>query len=140
MGRHHRRYRRSRARSGDRPAREAIVAVHLRGKPVADRLQLADLTEQTDGMSAAEIRFICDSAAMSALRRVFPISATAAVDPAAVVDRTERLRRRAAQREGIGEGLGHTAVPFIKVCNARKLSSGTARAVNPFPRRRPVQS
>src|SRR5580765_368293 len=43
----------------DRPAREAIVAVHLRGKAVAEGVQLADLAEQTDGMSAAEIRFIC---------------------------------------------------------------------------------
>jgi transitional endoplasmic reticulum ATPase len=68
----------------DRSAREAIVAVHLRGKPVAEGVQLADLAEQTDGMSAAEIRFICDSAAMSALRRVFPTSAMAVVDPAAV--------------------------------------------------------
>jgi transitional endoplasmic reticulum ATPase len=68
----------------DRPAREAIVAVHLRGKPVAEGVQLADLAEQTNGMSAAEIRFICDSAAMSALRRVFPTSAVAMVDPAAV--------------------------------------------------------
>ena len=68
----------------DRPAREAIVAVHLRGKPVAEGVQLADLADQTDGMSAAEIRFICDSAAMSALRRVFPTSAMAVVDPAAV--------------------------------------------------------
>jgi SpoVK/Ycf46/Vps4 family AAA+-type ATPase len=68
----------------DRPAREAIVAVHLRGKPVAEGVQLADLADQTDGMSAAEIRFICDSAAMSALRRVFPSSAMAVVDSAAV--------------------------------------------------------
>jgi transitional endoplasmic reticulum ATPase len=36
----------------DRPAREAIVAVHLRGKPVAEGVQLADLADQTDGMSA----------------------------------------------------------------------------------------
>jgi transitional endoplasmic reticulum ATPase len=69
----------------DRAAREAIVAVHLRGKPVAEGVQPANLAEQTNGMSAAEIRFMCDSAAMSALRRVFPTSAIAPADPAAVL-------------------------------------------------------
>jgi SpoVK/Ycf46/Vps4 family AAA+-type ATPase len=35
-------------------------------------------------MSAAEIRFLCDSAAMNALRRAFPAVGTAMVDSAAM--------------------------------------------------------
>jgi transitional endoplasmic reticulum ATPase len=55
-------------------ARAAILTVHLRAKPVHEAVDIALLAEQTDGLSAAEVRFVCDRAAMSAIRRIFPAS------------------------------------------------------------------
>jgi transitional endoplasmic reticulum ATPase len=56
----------------DRRARAAILGVGLRKKPVAEGIDLAALAERTEGLSAAEVRFVCDRAALSAIRRVFP--------------------------------------------------------------------
>ncbi len=55
----------------DRTARAAILAVHLRKKPVDERVDLAALADRTEGLSAAEVRFLCDRASMIAIRRVF---------------------------------------------------------------------
>jgi transitional endoplasmic reticulum ATPase len=66
----------------DRAARAAILAVHLRGKPVAEGVNLEALADLTDTMSAAEVRFVCDRAAMNALRRIFPTAGDGAVDTA----------------------------------------------------------
>jgi len=66
----------------DQEGREVILAVRLRGKPVADGVELASLAERTAGMSAAETRFMCDRAAMNALRRVFPDTAARSVETA----------------------------------------------------------
>lgn len=68
----------------DRAARAAILEVHLRKKPIDERIDLAALAERTDGMSAAEVRFVCDRAAMNAIRRVFPPSGDQLVDAAAL--------------------------------------------------------
>jgi transitional endoplasmic reticulum ATPase len=67
----------------DLAARAAVLAVHLRSKPVDEAVDVAALAAQTDGLSAAEVRFVCDRAAMNAVRRVFP---TAGVTVAAVAD------------------------------------------------------
>ncbi|MDR3472169.1 MAG: AAA family ATPase, partial [Devosia sp.] len=56
----------------DLAARSAILNVHLRHKPVAEGVDVMVLASRTDGMSAADLRFMCDRAAMNALRRVFP--------------------------------------------------------------------
>jgi transitional endoplasmic reticulum ATPase len=56
----------------DKAARVAILDVHLRRKPVAQGVDVDALATQTEGMSAAELRFMCDRAAMNAVRRVFP--------------------------------------------------------------------
>lgn len=53
-------------------ARESILAVHLRAKPVDEAVDVAKLAQQTEGLSAAEVRFVCDRAAMNGIRRVFP--------------------------------------------------------------------
>ncbi len=68
----------------DRAARSAILAVHLRNKPIVESVNLDKLADFTDGMSAAEIRFVCDRAAMNTLRRVFPTTSEASVDIAAL--------------------------------------------------------
>jgi transitional endoplasmic reticulum ATPase len=67
----------------DLQARASILAVHLRSKPVDEAVDVAKLAEQTNGLSAAEVRFVCDRAAMHAIRHVFP---TAGVAVAAIED------------------------------------------------------
>jgi transitional endoplasmic reticulum ATPase len=61
----------------DHAARAAILAVHLRKKPVAAGVDLTALAELTEGLSAADLRFVCDRAALSAIRRVFPADSQA---------------------------------------------------------------
>jgi transitional endoplasmic reticulum ATPase len=56
----------------DRQRREAILVLHLRDRPLAPGLDVARLAGETEGMSAAEVRFVCDRAALVALRRVLP--------------------------------------------------------------------
>lgn len=56
----------------DRAARVAILEVHLRNRPVDASVGRTALAELTEGMSAAEVRFVCDRAALNAIRRVFP--------------------------------------------------------------------
>ncbi|WP_244427148.1 CDC48 family AAA ATPase [Methyloferula stellata] len=68
----------------DYDARTAILKVHLSKKPIDDRINRAALAEVTDGMSAAEIRFLCDRAALNALRRVFPASGAESFDTGAL--------------------------------------------------------
>ena len=64
----------------DRDARAAILGVHLRKKPVDEEIDLAALAELTEGLSAAEVRFVCDRAALSAIRRIFPADGGEAVE------------------------------------------------------------
>jgi len=64
----------------DRASRAAILAVHLRKKPIDDRVDLPVLAELTEGLSAAEVRFVCDRAAMNAIRRVFPATSGGVVE------------------------------------------------------------
>jgi transitional endoplasmic reticulum ATPase len=66
----------------DQRGRETVLAIHLRGKPVALGVEPAALAERTAGMSAAEIRSLCDRAAMNALRRACPDAAVLSVDTA----------------------------------------------------------
>lgn len=54
----------------DLAARLAILGVHTRSRPLADGVELAGLAADTEGRSAAELKFLCDRAAMNAVRRV----------------------------------------------------------------------
>jgi len=47
---------------------------------VDERIDLAALADLTEGMSAAEIRFLCDRAALNAIRRIFPATHGGVVD------------------------------------------------------------
>jgi transitional endoplasmic reticulum ATPase len=67
-----------------RAARASILAVHLRKKPVDPQIDLPALAVLSEGLSAAEVRFLCDRAAMNAIRRVYPISEGGLVDAAAL--------------------------------------------------------
>ncbi len=64
----------------DRAARAAVLGGHLRKKPIAEEIDLEALADLTEGLSAAEVRFVCDRAALGAIRRVFPATSTEAVD------------------------------------------------------------
>ncbi|BBU63952.1 CDC48 family AAA ATPase [Methylosinus sporium] len=61
----------------DVTARNAILDVHLRRRPIDPAVDIEDLARRTEGMSAAELRFFCDRATMNALRRIFPSTSNA---------------------------------------------------------------
>ncbi len=50
----------------DRPAREAILRTHLRGRPI-ENIDLSALAKRTDGLSGADLAHLCESAAEVAL-------------------------------------------------------------------------
>ncbi|MFZ0451150.1 MAG: CDC48 family AAA ATPase [Desulfatiglandaceae bacterium] len=54
----------------DENDRKEIFAIHLRNKPLAKGIRIADLAAKTDGYSGADIAGVCHKAAMTALRRV----------------------------------------------------------------------
>ena len=68
----------------DREARAAILEVHLRKRPIDQTIDRAKLAELTEGMSAAEVRSLCDRAAMNAIRREFPLLNAGSVDASAL--------------------------------------------------------
>ena len=53
----------------DEEGREAIVKVHLRGKPLAEGLDVKGLARQTEGFSGADMAAIVHKAALMAVRR-----------------------------------------------------------------------
>jgi transitional endoplasmic reticulum ATPase len=50
--------------------RHEIFAIHLRKKPLAKGIRIADLATKSDEYSGADIAGVCHKAAMTALRRV----------------------------------------------------------------------
>lgn len=62
----------------DGEARRKIFAVQLSGRPVLDDLDLDELVHRTDGMSAADIAAIVNTAALDALRESVAEGRTAA--------------------------------------------------------------
>ncbi len=53
----------------DEKERRSIFEVHLRNKPLASNIDLADLASKSDGFSGAEISSVCARAALEAVRR-----------------------------------------------------------------------
>ena len=53
----------------DRRGREAILAVHVRGKPLAEDVELTVLAKQTPGFTGADIENLVNEAAILAARR-----------------------------------------------------------------------
>lgn len=95
----------------DQQGRETVLAIHLRGKPVASGVEPAALAERTAGMSAAEIRFICDRAAMNALRRVCADAAVLSVDTAGL--QIEQADFDDALKGGTGSASASTNLPSL---------------------------
>jgi len=54
----------------DKKDRRDIFEVHLRNKPLAPKISMVDLAEQTEGFCGADIAGVCHNAALKALRRV----------------------------------------------------------------------
>ncbi|MFC5366746.1 CDC48 family AAA ATPase [Salinirubrum litoreum] len=54
----------------DEAARRAIFAVHTRGKPVSEEVDLDELASRTEGYSGADVAAVCREAAMHAIREV----------------------------------------------------------------------
>lgn len=53
----------------DKKGRLEILKIHLRNKPVADEVDLEDLSRETFGLSGAHLESLCNEAAISTLRR-----------------------------------------------------------------------
>ncbi|MFN7873879.1 MAG: CDC48 family AAA ATPase [Pirellula sp.] len=54
----------------DKASRKAILQVHLKNRPLAEKLDLDELADRTDGFSGADLASICSMAARSSIRRV----------------------------------------------------------------------
>ena len=52
----------------DRTCREAILGIHMRGKPLAKGVNMQALAQATEGCSGAELAGICNKAALIAIR------------------------------------------------------------------------
>jgi transitional endoplasmic reticulum ATPase len=76
----------------DESGRHEIFAVHLRGKPLAKKIDAAKLAGETEGLSGADIAGICHRAALSAVRRVVEAAGDAAPDEAALEITAQDLR------------------------------------------------
>ena len=73
----------------DRDAREAILAVHLRGRPVED-VDLDGLATRCEGFSGADLARLCEDAAQRALEDSIAVGTARPIGPldfdAALVD------------------------------------------------------
>lgn len=65
----------------DEAARREIFAIHTRGKPLTDDIDLAKLSSSTEGMVGADIEAICRRASMLAIREFVNDHATGPVSP-----------------------------------------------------------
>ncbi len=52
----------------DKDARKEIFRIHLRGKPLAEDVNLDNLAEKTEGYTGADIEAVCNEATMLAIR------------------------------------------------------------------------
>ena len=83
----------------DRAGREEILAIHTRGMPLADDVDLASLAERTHGYVGADLANLARESAMHALRRVRPDDGDA-VDPATLAALEVTAGDVAAARQG----------------------------------------
>ena len=73
----------------DREARREILAVHARGKPFADDVDLDALADDTGGLSGAQLESLLRAASMRAIREL-----ATDVGPAEAVERADEIRIR----------------------------------------------
>ncbi len=53
----------------DAEAREGILAIHMRGAPMAEDVSFPDIASKTEGYSGADVAAVCHSAKMMAIKR-----------------------------------------------------------------------
>ncbi len=71
----------------DKDERKEILEVHTRNMPLADDVDLAELTEVTHGFVGADLEALCKEAAMRVLRRVLPEVQTDKEVPQEILDK-----------------------------------------------------
>jgi len=87
----------------DREAREEILSVHTRGKPLTDDVDLAAIAEDLEGFSGAELEAVVREASMLAIREMAdeygPAEATERADEVRITgDHFRRARDSALER------------------------------------------
>jgi transitional endoplasmic reticulum ATPase len=83
--------------------REAIFAVHLRRKPLAEDIHCKELAEQTEGFSGADIAAVARKAAMTAVRRaVKDMEQAEAGKPEIIIRRRDMEGALEEVRRGMG--------------------------------------
>jgi transitional endoplasmic reticulum ATPase len=73
----------------DRAARREILAVHARGKPLADDVTVEDLAAETEGLSGAQLEALLRTASLRAIREL-----AGDVGPAAATERADEIEIR----------------------------------------------
>jgi len=68
----------------DRASRRQILAVHTRKRPVAEDVDLEVLAAGTDGFSGADLRHLCNRAALAAVREYLAKNSWPQPEPPAV--------------------------------------------------------
>jgi transitional endoplasmic reticulum ATPase len=87
----------------DAEGRRAIFAIGLRDRPVADDIRLDDLVAGSEGCSGADVRAVCDRAALEAIREVLAARAESLSDAGVVIRHhhlQDALRALRAQEAG----------------------------------------
>lgn len=69
----------------DQASRKAILHVHLKNRPLAEKLDLDELADRTEGFSGADLASICSMAARSSIRRVVEQTKADEISAAAVL-------------------------------------------------------
>jgi cell division protease FtsH len=119
----------------DLKGREAILAVHTRGKPLAHGVDLTQVARQTSGLTGAELANICNEAAIFAGRR--DDSALTQEDFDAALERvvaglqqkkvlTEKERRILAYHEGGHALMAHLMGAAMELQKVTIVSRGEA--------------
>ncbi|HEY8393669.1 MAG TPA: AAA family ATPase [Thermaerobacter sp.] len=84
----------------DREAREQVLRIHMRGKPLADDVDLAQVAQETFGFSGAHLESVCNEAAILAMRAAAPaITMEHLREAIEKVMMGERLDRRPSEEE-----------------------------------------
>ncbi|QBS37875.1 AAA family ATPase [Thermaerobacter sp. FW80] len=84
----------------DREAREQILRIHMRGKPLASDVDLGQVAQETFGFSGAHLESVCNEAAILAMRAGAPAIAMEHLREAIEkVMMGERLDRRPGEEE-----------------------------------------
>jgi cell division protease FtsH len=102
----------------DRRGREAILAVHGRGKPLDDDVDLTSIARRTPGFSGAQLSAVVNEAALEAVRRELDVVDPACFDHAVATIAMGRARTSAMvtehdRRIAAWHEAGHTIAALL---------------------------